>query len=145
GLVTWVLVPIAMVIACSGKKAVEGGGGASKTTEAVENVRKIAEGARAYYEEHHEFPPSVRLSPARGTCCASPGQKCVPDPTLWENPTWKALRFSMDVPHYYLYEFKSTGTGKDAKFSVAAHGDLDCDNTFSTFEMVGGVDADGHV
>lgn len=125
-------------------------GGAVKTVkapEAVTNVRKIWEGARTYYEEGAgQFPvptaPGGRLeAPPLGSCCLQPGNRCAPDPSLWNDPVWHALKFSMDDPHYYSYVYTATAT----EFSAAAHGDLDCDGVYSTFEMVGRVQPDGTV
>lgn len=54
---------------------------------------------------------------------------------IWESMTWMALQFSVNNPHYYSYEFTSSGEGEAAKFTARAIGDLDCDGTFSTFEI----------
>jgi type II secretory pathway pseudopilin PulG len=130
----------------------------AKTSEPVINVKKLYEGARAYYEEEanlrgsitpipKQFPntPSPATQPALGSCCMQPGGKCAPDIRLWTDPSWQALRFSMDDPHYYSYTFESTGTDMNAQFSARANGDLDCDASYSTFEMVGSIQLDGTV
>jgi hypothetical protein len=124
-----------------------------KRPEAVVNVRKIFDGARTYYEESRmelgtgQFPdtPKESTAPMLTACCASPGHKCAPNPALWTDPSWQALRFSMDDPHYYSYRYESAGKGGDAMFTAGAHGDLDCDLTYSTFEMVGSIQPDGTV
>ena len=141
----------------------------AKTTEAVTNVKKLYEGARAYYMEEmngagsiapiaHQFPETVAaITPALNACCPS---KCAPAPTLWTNPSWQALKFSMDDPHYFSYGYvrNGTSTGGTAThnradgsaateyFFADAHGDLNCDNSvYSTFEMLGVVQADQSV
>ena len=128
----------------------------AKTTEAVTNVKKLYDGARSYYEEESnargtisvipkQFPrsPTTATEPALGACCPS---KCAPNPNLWTDPSWMALKFSMDDPHYYSYTYTGgSGTGTGATFSADANGDLNCNNTYSTFEMVGSVQADGTV
>src|SRR5262249_53296298 len=110
---------------------------------------KIYDGAHAYYEQTGQFPPNPAKAgpvPALGSCChGSEVSKCAPDPTLWTDATWQALMFSMDDPHYYSYEYRTTGTGKEATFSVDAYGDLNCNGIYSTFEMVGSVQSDGSV
>jgi hypothetical protein len=119
----------------------------AKTTEAVINVRKLYDGARSYYEENHQFPPNPTTAgpvPALGGCCST-GGKCAPNPTLWSDAAWQALRFSMDDPHYYSYEYKTSGEGANATFSVDAYGDLNCNGVYSTFEMVGSIQPDGTV
>lgn len=117
----------------------------AKTVEATVMVKRLYDGARAYYEEGagKRFPgPSAAATPA-GTCCGHPGDKCPPDPSLWAREPWTSLKFSMDDPHYYRYEYEVAGDGKS--FTARALGDLDCDGEYSTFELVGSVAADGTV
>ncbi len=130
----------------------------ARTTEAVTNVKKLYDGARSYYEEESsargsitpiakQFPSTaaVATAPALGACCSMPGKKCIPEPSLWTDPSWQALKFSMDDPHYYSYTYISSGTDATAQFTVRANGDLDCDGVYSTFEMVGSIQSDGTV
>jgi len=130
----------------------------AKTAEATTNVKKLYDGARSYFEETNnargninplppQFPRTATTAtqPGLTVCCASASKKCAPDPTLWTEPTWQALKFSMDDPHYYSYTYTGAGVANAATFSATANGDLDCDTTYSTFEMVGSVQADGTV
>jgi type IV pilus assembly protein PilA len=131
----------------------------AKTAEAVTNVKKLYDGARSYFEEEmngrgsvtpiaKQFPDNsgtLRQEPALTACCAGAGSKCTPDPTLWTDAAWQALKFSMDDPHYYSYYYQSSGTGTGASFSAGANGDLNCDTVYSTFELVGKVQSDGSV
>src|SRR5687767_11558325 len=91
----------------------------AKTAEATTNVKKLYDGARSYYEEElvargsttpipKQFPDNAGLTPA-ASCCGSTGGKCAPNPTAWASPSWNALKFSMDDPHYYQYEYARTG------------------------------------
>jgi type IV pilus assembly protein PilA len=123
----------------------------AKTNEAVLNIRKIYENSRSYFFDERmrqgsttalspQFPDSEALTPA-ADCCFSPGGKCPADgPATWQTPTWQGLNFSVDDPHYYRFAYESTGTagaGVGSVFTARAVGDLDCDGTFSTFEMIG--------
>ena len=119
----------------------------AKGIESTMNVKRIYDGARAYYEETGQFPdtPQVSTVPALGSCCGTPRGKCAPDPSLWTDPSWQALRFSMDDPHYYSYRYEKEGSGSSAIFTAGAYGDLDCDTVYSTFELVGSIRADGTV
>jgi type IV pilus assembly protein PilA len=121
----------------------------SKTAEASQFVKKIYDGARRYYMDNPnpgfapippQFPDVAATAtvPALGTCCGN-GGKCTPDQTLWADETWTALQFSVDDPHYYMYTYDSTDVL--VNFTARANGDLDCDNTYSTFEMIGVIDA----
>ena len=124
----------------------------AKTSEAREMVKRIYDGARAYYMDPPQpgvpvippqFPaPSTPLTPPIGTCCEQ-GGKCNPNAAYWEAPQWKAVFVSVDDPHYYSYQYEVADDGRS--FTSRAVGDLDCDGDFSTFEMTGVVarDADG--
>jgi type IV pilus assembly protein PilA len=123
----------------------------SKTTEATMNIRKMFDSSVSYYEEEHAartgtilpkmFPLATGPTPSN-TCCGQAGDKCVPNPVLWTNDaTWNALNFSVDDPHYYIYEYASTGTDTTSQFTARARGDLNCNATQSTFERIGTIDA----
>jgi prepilin-type N-terminal cleavage/methylation domain-containing protein len=135
----------------------------AKTAEAVTNVKKMYDGARSYFEEEmnkrgsikpipKQFPwvdasgnKTVDIQPGKGDCCDIPGDKCAPDPALWTGSHWNALKFSMDDPHYYSYSYVGSNTGTDSTFAATAYGDLNCDTTYSTFEMVGEINSDRSV
>ncbi len=138
----------------------------SKTSEAREFVKKIYDGARSYYMDPNyqntgiaasaippQFPLSASVAPTLGTCC-SDGGKCVPQASYWggtDGPTWTALHFSVDDPHYYMYQYVSTGgdiasgtapaIDGSMNFTAFAYGDLDCDDAYSTFSMYGEVNS----
>ncbi len=134
----------------------------AKTVEATTNVKKLYDGARSYYEEERnqrgstipiakQFPGAgaAITAPAVNSCCGQPGDKCVPSPAAFtgvNGPTWSALKFSIDDPHYYWYTYTGgAGTGTASTFTAAANGNLNCDAVYSTFELVGSVQADGTV
>ena len=123
----------------------------SKTAEAREFVKKLYDGARAYYMDPNyargsitpipsQFPTlSVGPTPPLGTCC-SQGGKCEPSASQWDHETWTALLFSVDDPHYYSYTYITPDPFTE--FTVRANGDLDCDGEYSTFEMLGFINAE---
>ena len=125
----------------------------SKTTEAVQSLRRLYEGSRSYYMDigaargttgtlAPEFPASEPVTPAV-SCCTNAGHKCPPNPTQWDSSTWNSLHFDLPDPHYFRYEYVSSGSETDAAFTARAVGDLDCDTHFSTFEMTGHANAAG--
>lgn len=126
----------------------------AKTVEATINVRKLFDSAISAYTlsdlapdgtpQPRRFPPTVALTPARSPCDLG-ADKLVPGPDTWSHPTWQALNFAIDDPHYYRYEFISEGQGRSARFTARALGDLDCDGVLSTFERVGHIDEEGNV
>jgi hypothetical protein len=137
---------------CMGK-ATDGDPARARSSEAKLMVKKMYEGARAYYEEEHigrgevnvlpkQFPgPAVGPTPPLGACCQAPEKKCAPDIKQWSDPVWQALHFVISDPHYYSYRFISDDHG----FTAGAYGDLDCDGTYSTFEIIGSVGPDGTI
>ena len=129
----------------------------SKTTEAVMNLRKLFDGSVAYYErdfsDRHggtivsQFPGvgKFNVSPGNNPCCGQVGDKCEPDPDAWDAPVWQGLNFAVDDPHYYWYVYVAEGIGQKSAFTARALGNLNCNNSFSTFERVGGVTEQGQV
>ncbi len=124
----------------------------SKTTEARQFVKKIYDGARAYYMDQNyqqgmkfqalpkQFPvaPTGGLAPSDPTACC---EKCAPSAALWTDETWVVLQFSVDDPHYYSYDYILAGAATVGPYTARALGDLDCDGTFSTFEMYGTINS----
>jgi hypothetical protein len=83
------------------------------------------------------------MTPAAG-CCVGGVDKCTPDASNWADPSWVALHFSVDDPHYYQYNYIGTplndpATMVGANYTAQAAGDLDCDGTPSLFEMYGAI------
>ena len=126
----------------------------AKSSEARQQLEKMSAGARTYFLDEQvlpgqiqplppQFPGTIGATPA-ATCCNAGVQKCTPDASLWTAATWLDLKFSMDDPHYYRYEFVSEGTSVDSVFTARALGDLDCDGILSTFEVFGGVLVQGN-
>ena len=122
----------------------------SKTTEARQFVKKIYDGARAYYLDRPakkgsfdmnaaQFPAGTSITPQLSCCEGSAGDKCTPTAAHWQTDSWRALQFSVDDPHYYQYTFESPVV--TSGFTARANGDLDCNSVFSTFEMYGTINA----
>lgn len=72
-------------------------------------------------------------------------QKYQSSPTDWTQAGWACLRFSMNEPQYYQYNYTITGdpSAADTTFACTAVGDLDGDGTNSTFTMGGQIQDDG--
>lgn len=130
----------------------------SKTSEATMNIRKIFDSSVSYYTSEfaardgailaRQFPETVDSTPLdwrAGVCADGDSQKYSPQADTWNDSTWQALNFSVDDPFYFQYTYVSEGVGSDSQFTARANGDLNCDNTLSTFERVGVVDEENNV
>ena len=131
----------------------------AKTSEAYRMISKIETGAVQYFSKSWpdtngtpqacQFPHlGGTMSPLGSTsdpdtmnlpfvCCndGEPDGKCEPNEANWNDPVWQALLFKISDKHYYSYMFrgKVPPVGNDAKTSITATGDLDCDNTPAIF------------
>lgn len=132
----------------------------SKTVEATEGLDKVKAGAKQYFQADHyrtdngqivpkEFPLGtttqvVGPTPAIGTCCnnTSSAPKCPVVATQWEIDGWRELHFRLEDPHYFMWQWISSGTNTASAFTANAYGDLDCDQLYSTYRIVGDVDAE---
>lgn len=125
----------------------------SRTSEAKQNLGNIYKGSLVYYYQSHYnvadskyylnvFPePSVQLNP-------NPIPKATKVFAVWNVEPWMSLQFELNGPVYYSYFYLSTGsaiTGAGANFTAQAFGDLDADNSLSTFERSGVVSANGEI
>ncbi len=120
------------------------------SVEAVEGLDKIKSGARHFYVTERldsqgnplprRFPRSAPLTPPKPNC-----DKAVTPKQQWDLPGWKELKFYIEDPHYYSFQFHSAGTGSAAVYTARSYGNLDCDEELASFEVRGSVDKDGTV
>ncbi len=121
----------------------------ARTAEAPPNLKKIYDAAATYFEKEHtkrdgtpfdaQFPGKVEMTPST-KCAAETGGRC--RGTSWSHATWTALQFAIDDPHYFQYEFVSSGEKGGAQFTARAQADLDSDGVFSTYERAATVSSD---
>jgi type IV pilus assembly protein PilA len=125
----------------------------SKTVEATEGLDKIKTGAKQYFQADHydtsgnllrkQFPASVSLTPATRCCADSDtAPKCNADASDWNVAGWRELHFQLSDPHYFNWSWGSAGTNTGSTFTATAEGDLDCDNTRSSYRILGSVDTE---
>jgi hypothetical protein len=103
--------------------------------EATSDLSILGSRARTYYYQSaapHRFPDAAPRTPATVPCGAQESP-----PEAWAHPTWQALDFAIYEPHYYSYQFESSGTGSEAIYTAYAFGDIDCDGRYSTFFVRG--------
>jgi prepilin-type N-terminal cleavage/methylation domain-containing protein len=133
----------------------------AKTSEAIQNVAKVADGAKAYYLEEQtsrglgnnlnqkQFPQSIGPTPQEMACQGNSPQKHNPTdfstPETFGHESWQSLQFGVSKPFLFSYTFLAQGQGQAATFSARAEGDLDCDGANSLFEQSGEVDANNQI
>ena len=105
-----------------------------RAAEATAMLRYLAGLVRAEHAARDGRLPqqSVGPTPPIGRCCEQDGA-CEVEPTQWAHPGWRALRFSVDEPHRYAYEYQVVDGGRAAV--LRATGDLDCDGTAGVVEL----------
>ncbi|MCO4761376.1 MAG: prepilin-type N-terminal cleavage/methylation domain-containing protein [Myxococcales bacterium] len=128
---------------------------AAKTAEANEMLDLLKKGSASYYTAPRtkagtqtrlpcQYPKTVSYAPTGSGCCRSADtdkdDRCDSSPASWNNSSWSALKFSITDQHYFQYKYESTGTLSTAKYTATANADLDCDSTYSTFQIVGAGD-----
>lgn len=116
----------------------------SKTSEASMNVRKLYDGSVAYFASEHvtssgnvidaQFPATTALKPNTFIGATKT------ETNDWDgNDTFEALQFSVADPHYFSYQYDSTGLENSSVFTASSFGDLDEDAEGSTFVRFGSV------
>ncbi|MBX3129549.1 MAG: hypothetical protein KF718_22715 [Polyangiaceae bacterium] len=109
---------------------------ASRLVEPVDGLNRIATRATVLAvgrPPSAAYPPSAPLTPAE----VPKGQRVTDPPGTWSHPTWQELGFFIDVPHSFSFLFESEGGESGSRFTARAHGDLDGDGLWSTFEISG--------
>jgi type IV pilus assembly protein PilA len=83
--------------------------------------------------------------PATATSIA--GKKYQSKPAEWAvdaagNSGFACLKFSIDQPQYYMYNYAAAGSSSPgASFTATAQGDLNGDGVLSLFQVTGSVNA----
>lgn len=135
----------------------------AKTAEAKNNLGRLGKDAVSAFERetmnyslagagaetaavHRLCATALNPVPkAKGTGGVPKGSKIQPDPSDWTGDSvtgWKCLRFSVDSPVYYQYNYTSTNPTDptQAAFSSTATGDLNGDGSnFSVWTYEGGI------
>lgn len=140
GSVALVVIVVAVVLGMTAGSKLVKYAKKSKQIEATINLKKLRRAAESHFQEHSRYPvaPEPVITPALGACCATGSGKCMPEYQLWDADPWRALYFAVEDPHYFSYSYQSAPDGSG--FTVRAHGDLDCDGTYSTYELTSASD-----
>ena len=122
----------------------------AKTAEAKNALGQLGKDAITAYEGEGLTDGARHLcasasSPVPANRTAVSGKKYQSSRDEWmkdeaRNAGFACLKFEMTAPQYFQYEYTATATG----FTARAHGDLNGDGKFSTFELKGEVQ-NGHL
>jgi type IV pilus assembly protein PilA len=125
----------------------------AKTAEARNALGQMAKDAITAYARERINPALLSLGDTTGVInvmCESAvavpasldaikGHKYQSNPNEWQAVGWQCLRFSMQDPQYYQYNYVATGSrsaGGDT-FTAIAIGNLDGDSSTARFELRG--------
>jgi type IV pilus assembly protein PilA len=133
----------------------------AKTAEARNSLGQMSKDASAAYSREGMAPTVLSLQAATGVvnhlCGAATntvptagkgsiqGKKYQSTPAEWNTGTndvgWTCLKFSMQDPQYFMYNYTSTGIlgAENDVFSTIAQGDLNGDGNLSTFNIDGKI------
>jgi type IV pilus assembly protein PilA len=129
----------------------------SRTAEAVGHMNKEWSGSLTYYESDHvtnggtmlekQFPNGTATAANGGTACGcATGGRCAGGDTAWgSDGIWLSLNFSLPDPHNYTPSYIGAGSLSGAQFTAGAWGDLNCNQTTSSFSRNGSINSNGDV
>lgn len=104
----------------------------ARAAEADQLLGYLADRVAAHVATTGRVPPAAAGPTPQPACCEQ-GGTCAPDATIWAQPGWRALGFSIDGAHRYTYQYAPDPGGLLA--TLRAVGDVDCDGTASTVEV----------
>ncbi len=99
------------------------------------SLRRIEDNAMTHWRAHGQLPPSA-VAAHSGSDCLRSGLGLTDSDG--ENPAFEGLPATD-----YVYEFVKAPAAGGWQFAARILGDLDCDGVFSTFEIIGEIDAAG--
>jgi type IV pilus assembly protein PilA len=133
----------------------------AKTAEARNSLGQMAKDEAAAYEREsmaaNVLPGSTTAAMSRRMCASASatvpatstavqGKKYQSTAHEWNadeagNSGFACLKFSIDMPQYYMYSYTVTGSGSNVgdSFVGAAQGDLNGDGTQSLFQVTGSI------
>jgi type IV pilus assembly protein PilA len=125
----------------------------AKTGEAKGNHGRLGKDAVAAYEKENMasalLAAGAAVAAVNQLCptAAAPvpaavpaGQKTQPVPTDWQAAGWACLKFAVNSPVYYQYNYTApVVNGANAAFTATATGDLDGDTTTSVWSLSGNI------
>lgn len=152
------LVALSMLLSVGCKKDGEKKGDAeadkrakAAKSEAEDNLDKLFRSASSYYTTPRvarttgskldcQFPTTNDWTPTQpgmktATGCSSDKKMWEVNTTEWTTMTWSALNFQINDRHFGQYRIESSGRLGDAKATLSARVDPDCDGKFTVYSI----------
>ena len=124
----------------------------AKTAEARDALGRMAKDAVTAYQKETMAPTVLSAggvtaiahqlceSAAAVPATVPAGAKYQSQPSDWAGAGWSCLKFTMNEPQYYQYDYNSPNPADAAAtFECVATGNLDGDSDNSTFKLIGAV------
>ncbi len=123
-----------------------------QATYAMEVLGRMARGAHIYYVKPRQgegakrmpcqFPQGQVASTPAPSCCdprvrMADDNRCDPSKTDWNRLIWRAIGVELTEPQPFVYRYEATGTMAEARYTLTALSDLDCDGVFATYVYEG--------
>lgn len=105
----------------------------SERPEAVTELQKIGELAKAFARRTGAFPRGSAPAP-RSSCCSTHDMLCPLEG--WDAQPWKDLGYKPAGPTLFQYGYDGNGTS----FTAVAIGDMDCDHIQVRYTLTGLLD-----
>jgi hypothetical protein len=96
-------------------------------------LRRLAMQAVGAWRRDGRFP-AAGPTPALDACCREPSGTCPLDPAAWATPAWTALDFRPERATRFSFQVVPSSDGQKA--TARAIGDVDCDGTRETLDVV---------
>ena len=104
----------------------------TRAAEADELLEYLADRVAAHVAATGRVPATAAGPTPQPGCCEQ-GGTCSPDATVWAQPGWRQLGFSIDGAYRYTYQYIPDPSGLSA--TLRAAGSLDCEGTTSSVEI----------
>jgi hypothetical protein len=108
----------------------------NRSREAENLLSVLADRVATVVATTGKVPPTPAGPTPQTACCEQQDDKsdaCKANPSDWAAPGWRALNFSVDGDHRYVYQYLPDASGQSAL--LRATGDLDCDDVSATYEL----------
>ena len=115
----------------------------TRSRDAQEKVNTVYDNVVFAFDKTRKDPGRACSLPKISICIpadSSCSQNVDEEPQEWNRLALHAMGSLKNDTDAFRYCLQADGEGKDARFTVSAYGDLDCDGIYSTYQRVGRFD-----